>query len=45
MDLREVGYGGVDWIELVQDRARWRAPVNAALNRWVPQNAGNFLTS
>jgi hypothetical protein len=32
MDLREIGLGGVDWIQLAQDRDRWRAVVSAVMN-------------
>jgi hypothetical protein len=32
MDLREFGWGGMDWINLAQDRDRWPALVNAVMN-------------
>jgi hypothetical protein len=36
MDLREMGWGGMDWIDLAQDRDQWRALVNMVMNLWVP---------
>jgi hypothetical protein len=34
MDIREVGWGSVDWIQLAQDRNQWRALANKAKNLW-----------
>jgi hypothetical protein len=36
MDLREIGIDGANWIQVAQDRVRWRAFVNTAMNLRVP---------
>jgi hypothetical protein len=36
MDLREIGWDGVDWIELAQDRDQWRALLNNVMNLRAP---------
>jgi hypothetical protein len=42
MDLGEVGWCSVDWIDLAQDRDKWRALVNSVLNLWVTEMLGNY---
>jgi hypothetical protein len=36
MDLRGIGWDGVDWIDLAQDRDQWRALVNTVMNLTAP---------
>jgi hypothetical protein len=36
MDLKEIGWDGIDWIDLAQDRDQWRALMNAVMNLRVP---------
>jgi hypothetical protein len=36
MDLREIGWDEVDWIDMAQDRDQWRALVNKVLNLRIP---------
>jgi hypothetical protein len=44
MDLREIGWDGMDWIDLTQDRDQWRPLVNIVINLRVPKNAGSFFS-
>jgi len=36
MDIQVVGWKGMDWIGVSQDKDRWRAFLNAVMNLWVP---------
>jgi hypothetical protein len=45
MDLRQRGWGGMNWIDLVQERDQLRTPVNKAINFRVPWNIGNFFSN
>jgi hypothetical protein len=36
IDLREIGWDGIDWIDVAQDRDKWRALVNTVMNLRVP---------
>jgi hypothetical protein len=44
MGFQEMGWGGIDWIDVACDRDRWWAFVNAVMNFRVPYKAGDFLT-
>jgi len=43
MDLKEMGWEGMDRTALAQDRDSWWSLVNAVMSIWVPENAGNLL--
>jgi hypothetical protein len=40
-----IGWDGMDWIDLAQDRDQWRPLANAMMNFWVPYSAGKFFNS
>jgi hypothetical protein len=45
MDLGEIGCGGIDWIDMAQDRGQWNFLVNRMMIFRIPQNIGKFLSS
>jgi hypothetical protein len=45
MDLRELGWDGMDWIDLAQDTDQWKALVRTVMKLLVPKEVGKFLSS
>jgi hypothetical protein len=45
IDLREIGWDGIYWIDLAQDRDQWRASMNTVMNLRFPSNAVKFLSN
>jgi hypothetical protein len=45
IDLRDIGWGGMDWIDLAQDRDQWRAFVNKVMNLGCHKILGIFLVA
>jgi hypothetical protein len=45
MDLRKILWGGMNWIDLAQNRGQWRALVNKVMNLLVPKYLVKFLSS
>jgi hypothetical protein len=45
MHVREIGWGGIEWIHLSQDRDQWRALMNTIMNFSVTIKVGKFLSS
>jgi hypothetical protein len=43
--ILEIRWGGMDWIDMAQDRDQWRALENTIMNFRVPQNVGKFFSS
>jgi hypothetical protein len=45
MDLRETGWGGMNWSHLAQVREQWCALVNMVMKFWVPENVEKLMSS
>jgi hypothetical protein len=45
MDLREIKWGGMNWIELAPDKVHWSVVVSTVMNLRVPLNVGKFLSN
>jgi hypothetical protein len=44
MDFREIGWDGMDWIDLAEVRDQWGALVNTVINLQFPQNVRKFFS-
>jgi hypothetical protein len=42
-DITELGWGGMNWIDVTEDKGQWRSLLNTVMNLRSPQNVGNFL--
>jgi hypothetical protein len=45
VNFKEINLGGVDWIDLAQDKCQWRAFVYTIMKLQVPKNTGKFLSN
>jgi hypothetical protein len=43
LDVGEIEWGGMDWIDLAQDRDQWKAVANMVINLWVPYILAAYL--
>jgi len=43
MGIREIGFEGLNWIHLAQDRDQWLSPVNTVMDVWVPWKVVKFV--
>jgi len=41
----EIGWDRIDWTDLAADSNKWQGAVNVVMNLWIPQNAGEILTT
>lgn len=45
MNLKQIGWEGMECVYLAQDRDKWQAVVSMVMNLWVVLDVGNFLTT
>jgi hypothetical protein len=45
MEVREIGWGDMDWSDLAQDNDKWKVLINMVINLRIPYSCGNSLSS